>query len=640
MVLPVLCAASDDPVMALRINEILAWNQSFEFPVAPGSTRVSAPDLIEIYNPTDEMVLVSGLYLMDVHPEKATPDKRWRFPTGTFMLPGMHLTIIADGSEVVGQLRANFALDREGEALYLVARDARTIIDMVVFDCQAPDISLARIPDGVGEFQRTASPTFCWGGTCTCDGVDENGDGLIDRSWCEGGDLAALQRNIANDDFRPRIDLAGYDPVSPEAGEPVRVTVSVDCLATGPDRVEIEYRLQGEVDVRDVIPMVDDGTGGDPIAGDGLYTGWIPAQGVADVEFRVKGYRGARVDIEPGTRWVRYASGRSGAPPVVITEVMASNWSTLRNSAGRYSDWVEIMNVSGADFPLDGWYLTDSRTNPLKWPFPPDTTLAAGERRLVWCDDEPVPGELTATFKLSRDGEAAYIADGRGIVQGTDFEDEVPDISLGLLADTGPFVRFLTPTPGEANPAGTAPFITQVVPATVPSGMPSIVTVQGAGFLNVTAVYLGRAVAEGVSVRFVREQVPFTPGGDAELTMELPPCAHGDRVAVIVAAGEICDHGLVRCRLPSGEPVFVRGDGNNDGQVNISDAVVALRHIFAGELVPCQDAIDVNDDGMVNVADPIMLLGFLFAGGPPPPPPFPAPGPDPTPDALPPCVWP
>jgi len=82
----------------------------------------------------------------------------------------------------------------------------------------------------------------------------------------------------------------------------------------------------------------------------------------------------------------------------------------------------------------------------------------------------------------------------------------------------------------------------------------------------------------------------------------------------------------------------VRGDANNDGVLNVSDAVTILGHLFSGRIVPnCHDRLDVNDDGKINVADTITLLAYLFAGGPPPPPPFPDPGVDPTPDDLEPC---
>ena len=46
------------------------------------------------------------------------------------------------------------------------------------------------------------------------------------------------------------------------------------------------------------------------------------------------------------------------------------------------------------------------------------------------------------------------------------------------------------------------------------------------------------------------------------------------------------------------------------------------------------DAADANDDGSIDIADAIYLLSYLFGGGDQPPPPFPDPGIDPTPDTL------
>jgi subtilisin-like proprotein convertase family protein len=79
---------------------------------------------------------------------------------------------------------------------------------------------------------------------------------------------------------------------------------------------------------------------------------------------------------------------------------------------------------------------------------------------------------------------------------------------------------------------------------------------------------------------------------------------------------------------------LTRGEANGDDQVDISDAVRILLHLFGGRAIACEFRADTNDDGAVDVTDPVYLLLFLFQGGPPPPPPFVLPGSDPTPDDL------
>ncbi|HAK96661.1 MAG TPA: hypothetical protein DCM87_17130 [Planctomycetes bacterium] len=80
--------------------------------------------------------------------------------------------------------------------------------------------------------------------------------------------------------------------------------------------------------------------------------------------------------------------------------------------------------------------------------------------------------------------------------------------------------------------------------------------------------------------------------------------------------------------------LFIRGDANGDGRVNLSDAIRSLYYVFGLSQVACADAVDANDDGAADIADPIYVLEYLFGSGPPPAPPFPRPGADPTPDNL------
>jgi len=88
----------------------------------------------------------------------------------------------------------------------------------------------------------------------------------------------------------------------------------------------------------------------------------------------------------------------------------------------------------------------------------------------------------------------------------------------------------------------------------------------------------------------------------------------------------------------SGAVVFLRGDCDSSGALDLTDAVHHLNYLFLGGLEPqCPDACDANDDGVVDIADPIYCLGFMFTGGKAPAFPYPAWGEDPTEDRLPRC---
>ena len=64
---------------------------------------------------------------------------------------------------------------------------------------------------------------------------------------------------------------------------------------------------------------------------------------------------------------------------------------------------------------------------------------------------------------------------------------------------------------------------------------------------------------------------------------------------------------------------FRRGDSNNDGGTDISDAITLFGYLFLGATAPpCDDAADANDDEGVDISDGIFVLYFLFQNGPAP----------------------
>lgn len=76
-------------------------------------------------------------------------------------------------------------------------------------------------------------------------------------------------------------------------------------------------------------------------------------------------------------------------------------------------------------------------------------------------------------------------------------------------------------------------------------------------------------------------------------------------------------------------PPFIRGDCNGDTFINLGDVVYDLNYLFEGETVDCLETLDVNNDGQLDISDAVALLIFLFDAGPPPAEPSPNCGEDP-----------
>jgi hypothetical protein len=83
--------------------------------------------------------------------------------------------------------------------------------------------------------------------------------------------------------------------------------------------------------------------------------------------------------------------------------------------------------------------------------------------------------------------------------------------------------------------------------------------------------------------------------------------------------------------VPPGGLVFP-GDANRDGELDLSDAIWLLGHLFLGSnpALPCEGGtasnpgsgdlalVDVNGDGTIDLSDGVSLLSFLFLGSKPP----------------------
>lgn len=83
---------------------------------------------------------------------------------------------------------------------------------------------------------------------------------------------------------------------------------------------------------------------------------------------------------------------------------------------------------------------------------------------------------------------------------------------------------------------------------------------------------------------------------------------------------------------PSG-PLFVRGDVNGDGVLDLSDPIRIGMFVARGvNQLPCLAAGDIDDNGLVQLNDVVQLLSYLFSFGPEPAMPFPDCSQDPTQD--------
>ncbi len=117
------------------------------------------------------------------------------------------------------------------------------------------------------------------------------------------------------------------------------------------------------------------------------------------------------------------------------------------------------------------------------------------------------------------------------------------------------------------------------------------------------------------------------------LDVTAPPCASPGTKPVEVCTVWGCDTEESGFACPDEPPPGGSQkplDENQDGKMDISDAVSVLNHLFLGTnpTLPCGDGtpgdagnialLDSNHDNRVDLSDPVHLLAFLFTGGPVP----------------------
>ena len=136
----------------LVINEVMASNATtLEDPIEPGEF----PDWIEFYNGTLAPIELGGMYVTD----DPLDLQHWQFAEGIRIDPGEYLLVFADDDGSTHPLHTNFQLSMSGETVMLVDRDGKTVIDSIVFDAQATDVSFGRSPDGGASWGPHVSAT-------------------------------------------------------------------------------------------------------------------------------------------------------------------------------------------------------------------------------------------------------------------------------------------------------------------------------------------------------------------------------------------------------------------------------------------------------------------------------------------------
>ena len=182
---------------------------------------------------------------------------------------------------------------------------------------------------------------------------------------------------------------------------------------------------------------------------------------------------------------------------VYITEVMASNESTLVYQDDGFTDWIEIYNSSQTTVDLSGYGLSDNLGRGRKWQFPEGSYIAPGEYKVILCDgrtDLSTTAQLHTSFRLSRtEGETVCLATPEGrVIDKMNLPEMRTNVSYGRTIGLSGFFYYDSPTPMAANGTGFRGY----------TEAPSFVTAPG---LYYATVRTGFHVPEGTTVYYTTD---------------------------------------------------------------------------------------------------------------------------------------
>ncbi len=206
----------------------------------------------------------------------------------------------------------------------------------------------------------------------------------------------------------------------------------VEVAVIGANKVELMVSNNGYQSKFKSFEMTDDGSNGDQVAGDGIYTSLMPyQQSPIELAYYIRAHSEHALSLLPERAEYQFFTFQANGD-LVINECMASNESIAQDSEGEYEDWIELYNNGDEAIDLSGYFLSDDKSNLAKWFFPEGAEIAPQSYLIIWADGEVEQAGLHCSFSLNTNGETIYLSDNAGqLVDQMEFPALAVDDSYG-----------------------------------------------------------------------------------------------------------------------------------------------------------------------------------------------------------------
>ncbi len=389
----------------------------------PDPNTLYSEEWIELYNPLDVDVDISGYFLDDI---VTGGTAAYVIPSGTF--------VPAQGFILFPQSLTGIALNNAGDTVNYFSPDAVTILDSYTYTSSADDISYGRVTDGGPTWTTFDTPTPGASNVIPM----ANGDGVLINEFLP--DPYALYSGEWIELYNPLdepVDISGYvlDDLIGGGTAPYTIPSGTTIPALG-------------------FIVFDQATTGLALNNAGDTVNYIMPDGVTVLDSFV--YTSSADDIsygretDGGPTWITFDAPTPGASNVVVSNdgdfILINEFLPDPNTLYT-EEWIELYNPLDVDVDISSYVLddlTDGGTGP--YTIPSGTTIPAYGFILFY---QSVTG-----IGLNNAGDTVnYIMpDGVTVLDSFVYSSSVDDISYGRESDgASTWMTFDVPTPGESN---------------------------------------------------------------------------------------------------------------------------------------------------------------------------------------------
>lgn len=192
-------------------------------------------------------------------------------------------------------------------------------------------------------------------------------------------------------------------------------TITFTAELTDADEAFLYYRFLS-ANAFSQVAMNDDGTEGDELADDGIYS--VDMDNPSNrIEFYFYGQNENAGKFSPQRAAYEFYSLSTELNPgdLVINEFVAENSSEDTDENGELEDWIELYNNSNGPISTAGLFISDTLGNLFKSDFG-DELIPANSYKIFWADEDLVEYDNHFDFKLNGDGEQIILSTGEGMI--------------------------------------------------------------------------------------------------------------------------------------------------------------------------------------------------------------------------------